>query len=242
MKIFVAKDYAEVSSLAYALIKNTVLEDSRAVLGLATGSTPLGLYELMAEDCARGAISYKNVRTANLDEYVGLTPSHPQSYRNFMQTNLFDRIDLLQENAFLPDGMAQDLAAECRRYDTLLEKMPRDIQLLGIGNNGHIAFNEPGTPFDCGTHIVSLDTSTIEANARFFASEKEVPRRAITMGIKGIMSAKKVLLVATGTKKAQALAQALQGNVEESCPASVLQRHPDVIVVIDKDASVKLKF
>lgn len=242
MKIFVAKDYAEVSALAYGVIKDVVLQESSPVLGLATGSTPLGLYALMAEDCAKKNVSYKNTRTANLDEYVGLAPSHPQSYRYFMEHNLFEHIDLPKESAYLPNGSAQNLEEECRRYDALLEQMPRDVQLLGIGNNGHIAFNEPGTPFDCGTHIVRLDASTIEANARFFDSVNEVPRRAITMGIRGIMSAKKILLVATGTKKALAVARALQGEVDESCPASVLQRHQDVVVILDKDASAKLRF
>jgi glucosamine-6-phosphate deaminase len=242
MKIVVAKDYEEASTIAFDIIKNILLEEPAPVLGLATGSTPLGLYAKMAEACAKKVISFRNTRTANLDEYVGLAPSHPQSYRYFMESNLFSRIDLPRENAHLPDGTAPDLQEECRRYDALLERMPRDIQLLGIGNNGHIAFNEPGTPFDCGTHIVRLDPSTIEANARFFSSEKEVPRKAITMGIKGIMSAKKILLVAMGTKKANAIAQALQGEIHESCPASVLQRHPDVVVVLDKEASAKLRF
>ena len=241
MKIFVAKDYEELGTIAYGYIKEIVLTNSRAILGLATGSSPLGIYRLMAEDCAQNNLSYKDIRTVNLDEYVGLSATHDQSYRYFMQTNLFDKIDILSQNTFVPDGTA-DPAAECLRYDALLDTLPRDIQLLGIGTNGHIAFNEPGTPFDSRTHTVTLDPSTIDANARFFQSASEVPRRAITMGMKDIMAAKRLLLVATGTNKADAIATALKQTPDPSCPASILQNHNDVVIVLDQGAASKLKF
>lgn len=239
MKIFIAKDYEELSTIAYGYIKDIVKSNPRAVLGLATGSTPLGIYRLMAE-CAQ-KISYKEIRTVNLDEYVGLSATHDQSYRYFMQTNLFNKIDIPLQNTFVPDGTG-DPVAECRRYDALLDTLPRDIQLLGIGTNGHIAFNEPGTPFESRTHTVTLNQSTIDANARFFQSINEVPRRAITMGIKDIMAAKRLLLVATGTNKADAIAKALKGKSDPSCPASVLQQHNDVVIVLDQGAASKLVF
>lgn len=242
MKIIIANDYDEVSRLAYGVIKNTVLANPNAVLGLATGSSPVGIYKLMAEDCARGEVSYKNVKTVNLDEYVGLPKDHEQSYKRFMQDNLFNRIDILPENTHLPDGTASDLQAECSRYDALVASLKPDVQLLGIGRNGHIAFNEPGTPFDSNTHTITLEESTRVANAKYFSSLNEVPRKAITLGIKGIMSAKRLLLVANGTEKSDAIARALGGPVDESCPASILQKHGDVVVVLDKNAASKLKF
>lgn len=242
MKIIVAKNYDELSEAAYGVIKEVVLSNPQAVLGLATGSSPLGIYKRMAEECTEGKVSYKEVKTVNLDEYVGLPPTHPQSYRWFMKTNLFDKIDVLPENTHVPNGCAADLAAECKRYDELLEKLPRNVQLLGIGNNGHIAFNEPGSPFDGGTRIVELDKSTIVANARFFESEDEVPKKAISMGIKGIMASEKIVLVASGSNKAEAVRAMCKGPVTEACPASILQNHPDVTVVLDEEAASKLYF
>lgn len=241
MKIIVAQDYQELSRIAYGFIKDTVTANPNAVLGLATGSSPIGIYDLMAEDYAKGEVSYCNVRSVNLDEYVGLPANHSQSYRYFMQHNLFDRIDIAAQNTYVPIGTANP-QQECQRYDDLLESLPRDIQILGIGNNGHIAFNEPGTPHDSGTHIVKLDDSTRAANARFFANINEVPTHAITMGIKGIMAAKKILLVATGAAKADAIAAALRGKITEDCPASVLQNHNNLIVVLDKAAAAKISF
>lgn len=242
MKIIIANDYDEVSRLAYGVIKSIVLANPNAVLGLATGSSPVGIYKLMGEDCARGEVSYKNIKTVNLDEYVGLPKDHEQSYKRFMQDNLFSRIDILSENTHLPDGTASDLQAECSRYDALVASLHPNVQLLGIGRNGHIAFNEPGTPFDSSTHTITLEESTRVANAKYFSSLNEVPRKAITLGIKGIMSAKKLLLVATGTEKSDAIARALGGRIDESCPASILQKHGDVVVVLDKNAASKLKF
>lgn len=241
MKIIVAQDYQELSRIAYGFIKDVVSANPSAVLGLATGSSPIGIYDLMAEDYAKGEVSYRNVSSVNLDEYVGLPATHNQSYRYFMQHNLFDRIDIAAQNTFVPVGTAKP-QQECQRYDDLLESLPRDIQILGIGNNGHIAFNEPGTPHDSGTHIVKLDDSTRAANARFFANINEVPTHAITMGIKGIMAAKKILLVATGASKADAIAAALRGKITTDCPASVLQNHKNLIVVLDKAASAKISF
>lgn len=241
MKIIVCENYDGMSRRAYEEIKKVMTETGgECVLGLATGSTPLGLYKCMAADCEAGKISYEKTRTVNLDEYVGLPAANEQSYRRFMRDNLFDKIDILEENTRFPDGNAEDLAAECERYDELLEKTPRDIQVLGIGSNGHIAFNEPGTPFDGRTRVVELKESTIKDNSRFFASEEEVPRRAISMGIRDILQSKKILVLASGGNKAEAVRAMCRGEITERCPASALQRHGDVTVIVDAEAGAEL--
>ena len=207
------------------------------MLGLATGSTPIGTYENLIARNRAGDLSFREVRTVNLDEYKGLAPTHDQSYRYFMQTNLFDHIDILPENTNVPDGLAADADAECARYDALVASLGyADLQLLGLGRNGHIGFNEPDDHFTKETHVVDLTDSTIDANARFFATRDDVPRQALTMGVGCIMAARRVLLIASGADKADALYNAVCGPISPDCPASILQLHGDVVVVGDEAA------
>ncbi|MBR5987764.1 MAG: glucosamine-6-phosphate deaminase [Clostridia bacterium] len=241
MKVIITKDYEELSEKAFEIMAGVLKKKPDAVLGLATGSTPVGLYKKMIEDCKNGGISYKAVKTANLDEYVGLTPDNDQSYRYFMRHNLFDHIDIDLENTNIENGVASDLQKECERYNALLRTLPRDVQVLGIGANGHIAFNEPGTPFDSETHVVDLTENTIKMNARFFENEKDVPRRALTMGPKNIMEAKKILILAVGANKADAVKGMLNGPVDPALPASILQRHPDCTLIADEAAAAYIK-
>ncbi len=236
MKIIVVDNYDEMSKKAAEIIGTLVKNNPNAVLGLATGSTPIGTYEQMAIDCKNG-VSYKNVSTVNLDEYVGLTADHDQSYAYFMRTNLFDHIDIDQKNTNLPCGSAKDLEAECNRYNALLASMQQDVQVLGLGSNGHIAFNEPGTPFGAVTRKVDLTESTIKDNSRLFASIDEVPRHALSMGIKNIMQAKSILMLVSGKNKAEAVLGMVKGEVTPNLPASILQLHPFVTVICDKDAA-----
>lgn len=240
MKIIVTKDYEELSFKAAKIMLEVVRENPYAVLGLATGTTPLGLYAYMIADHEQKGTSYAHIRTANLDEYKGLPKTHPQSYAYFMRKNLFDGLGIDWENTNIENGMAADEEKECARYDEVLEQLPRDIQLLGLGSNGHIAFNEPGTPFGSGTHVVSLAESTVKDNARLFDDISEVPRKAFTMGIRQIMQAKKVLILASGANKADAVAKMVKGEVTEAVPASVLQLHPDCTLIVDKAAAAKL--
>ena len=237
MKIIVTKDYESMSEEAFKVMKEVVKGNPNAVLGLATGTTPLGLYARMAKDCKTKGTSYKNVRTVNLDEYVGLGAESDQSYVYFMRKNLFELLDIPLENTHLANGKAPDPEAECARYNALLDTLPRDIQLLGIGSNGHIAFNEPGTPFGSTTHVVALAESTIKDNARLFEKEEDVPRKALTMGLKNIMQAKKVLILANGANKAKAVCGLVNGPVTEMLPASVLQLHPDCTLICDEAAA-----
>ncbi len=241
MNVIITKDYEELSEKAFAILRDVVLKKPDAVLGLATGSTPIGLYQKMVEDNRRGGVSYRTVRAVNLDEYVGLSPENEQSYRRFMRENLFDHIDIDLKNTHIENGVAPDLKEECARYDALLRALPRDLQLLGIGANGHIAFNEPGTPFDSETHVVDLTQNTIEMNARFFEREEDVPRRALTMGLKSIMDAKKVLILAVGENKADAVKGMLDGEISPSLPASVLRLHPDCTLIADEKSAALLK-
>ena len=240
MKIIVTKDYEELSAKAAKIMLEVVRENPYAVLGLATGTTPLGLYAYMIDDHEQKGTSYAHIRTANLDEYKGLPKTHPQSYAYFMRKNLFDGLGIHSENTNIENGMAADEEKECARYDEVLERLPRDIQLLGLGSNGHIAFNEPGTPFGSGTHVVALAESTVKDNARLFDDISEVPRKAFTMGIRQIMQAKKALILASGANKADAVAKMVKGEVTEAVPASVLQLHPDCTLIVDKAAAAKL--
>jgi len=211
-----------------------------SVLGLATGSTPLGVYSLLAEYHARGT-DFSRLTTFNLDEYVGLAPDHPQSYHWYMRENFFSKVNIKPDRIFIPNGMAEDLEAECLRYDELIKQAGGiDLQLLGIGSNGHIGFNEPGTEFGTTTHIVDLAESTIRDNARFFESIDQVPTRALSMGIKSIMQAKEVILMASGGSKADAVCAAVKGPVTTAVPASVLQLHPCVTFVVDQAAASRL--
>lgn len=237
MKIIIAKNYDEMSAKAFEIMKEVVANNPHAVLGLATGSTPIGLYKNMIADHKANGTSYQNVRTVNLDEYAGLDYSSDQSYVYFMRENLFDHIDLPLENTNIENGKAADRQAECDRYNALLETLQQDVQVLGIGSNGHIAFNEPGTPFGSVTHIVDLAESTIKDNSRMFASIDEVPRQAFTMGLKNIMNAKKILILANGAGKAKAVYGLVKGPVTESLPASILQLHPDCTLIVDEAAA-----
>ncbi|MBO4323743.1 MAG: glucosamine-6-phosphate deaminase [Clostridia bacterium] len=237
MKVIITKDYEEMSRKAFEVMKEVVANKPDAILGLATGSTPIGLYKNMIKDCKENGTSYKNIKTVNLDEYAGLDYSSDQSYVYFMRSNLFDHIDIDLKNTNIENGKAEDRQAECDRYNALLEKMQQDIQVLGIGSNGHIAFNEPGTPFGSVTHIVDLTESTIKDNSRMFKSIDEVPRQAFTMGLKNIMNAKKILILANGANKAKAVYGLVKGEVTESLPASVLQLHPDCVLIADEAAA-----
>ena len=237
MKVIITENYDEMSKKAAEIMIELVKKNPNAILGLATGSSPIGMYKAMAEDCANGGASYKNVSTVNLDEYVGLTADHDQSYAYFMRTNLFDHIDIDQKNTNLPCGSAPDAQAECDRYNALLETMKQDVQVLGLGSNGHIGFNEPNTPFDSVTHLVDLTENTIKDNSRLFNSIDEVPRQALSMGIKNIMQAKSILMIVSGKNKAEAVRGMVKGEITPSLPASVLQLHPFVTVICDKDAA-----
>lgn len=241
MEFVIADDYEGMSRAAADVVESVMEADASCVLGLATGSTPIGMYACLADDCKAGKVSFKDVTTFNLDEYVGLAGTHDQSYRYFMDTNLFDKVDIDKANTNLPDGCAGDLDQMCAEYE---EKINRaggiDIQVLGIGHNGHIGFNEPCDDFPVTTHPVDLTESTINANSRLFDDIADVPRRAVTMGIGTIMKARKVLVVANGSGKADIVKQAFIGPVVPSVPASVLQLHPDVTIVLDGEAASKL--
>lgn len=240
MKIIITKNYEEMSDKAFDVMKEVVVNKPDAVLGLATGTTPIGLYKRMIDDCKKGT-SYKNIKTVNLDEYKGLDYSSDQSYVYFMRDNLFDHIDIDLKNTNIENGKADDADKECARYNALLENMQQDIQLLGLGSNGHIAFNEPGTKFGSLTHVVDLTESTIKDNSRLFKDISEVPRQAFTQGLRNIMNAKKILILASGANKAKAVYGMVKGEVTEALPASVLQLHPDCTLIVDEAAAALLK-
>lgn len=234
MKVIQKKDYEEISRTAAERILAMVQEKPSCVLGLATGSTPIRTYEFLAMACQQRRITFEKTCSINLDEYVGLGEADPQSYRFFMETHLFRHIDIKRENTHLPDGLAADLEAECRRYDALYAQLGGvDLQLLGIGQNGHIGFNEPGAVLDANTHVALLSENTRAANSRNFSSLSEVPHRAITLGMGGILKARHILLLASGEQKKEAVQKALYGKVDPAVPASFLQLHPDVTVLCD---------
>lgn len=241
MKVIITKDYDEMSQKAFEVMSGVVKSKPEAVIGLATGSTPIGLYKNMIKDHNENGTSYKKIKTVNLDEYAGLDVTSDQSYVYFMRDNLFNHIDIDLKNTNIENGKAADREAECARYNALLETMQQDIQVLGIGSNGHIAFNEPGTPFGSVTHIVNLTESTIKDNSRLFKSIDEVPRQAFTMGLKNIMNAKKILILANGANKAKAVYGLVKGEVTENVPASILQLHPDCTLVCDEAAAELIK-
>ncbi|MCR5830279.1 MAG: glucosamine-6-phosphate deaminase [Lachnospiraceae bacterium] len=232
MKIIKTADYDELSRKAAQIIASVVISKPRAVLGLATGSTPIGTYKELVRMNKAGDLDFSQVTTVNLDEYAGLDPANDQSYRYFMNDNLFDHINIDKNRTFVPNGLAKDLVAEGNRYDELIESLGgTDIQLLGIGHDGHIGFNEPDDVFYKATHEVKLDAMTIKANARFFESEEAVPRKAITMGMWAIMQAKKILLIASGDDKRDIVERSIKGPVTPKVPASILQCHRDVTVI-----------
>ena len=241
MRIIEAKDYADMSRKAAGIIAAQDVMKPECVLGLATGSTPIGAYDRLVEMYEAGDLDFSGVSTANLDEYKGLDRENDQSYYYFMHKHLFDRVNIDAARTNVPDGMEPDSDKECRRYEDLIASLGGlDLQLLGLGHNGHIGFNEPAEVFDKETHCVDLTESTIEANKRFFASADDVPRQAYTMGIGTIMRAKKILVVASGEDKAEIVAKAFFGDVTPSVPASILQMHPDVTVVADAAALSKI--
>ncbi|MDQ0222186.1 glucosamine-6-phosphate deaminase [Streptococcus moroccensis] len=229
MKIIEVQDQIEGGKIALDIVRESLTNGAK-VFGLATGSTPIELYkQAVASD-----IDFSNAVAINLDEYVGLGPDDDQSYRYFMQKHLFEAKPF--KETYVPDGKAQDLNEAAEAYEVIIQNNPIDLQILGIGRNGHIGFNEPGTPFDQQTHVVDLVPSTIEANARFFDNPEDVPRQAVSMGIASIMKAKAIVLMAYGSEKAEAIAGLLEGPVTEDLPASILQRHPDVTIIADEAA------
>lgn len=237
MKIIRAKDYKDMSRKAANIISAQVIMKPDAVLGLATGGTPVGTYAQLVEWYRKGDIDFSEVTTVNLDEYRGLARDHKQSYWYFMHTHFFDHVNIRPEHIFMPDGSNPDKIKVCREYDRIIKNVGGiDLQLLGIGTDGHIGFNEPGGAFELGTHCVDLTQSTIEANARFFDSGEQVPRQAYTMGVRTIMQARKVLMIANGKEKSEIIKKAFLGSVTPEVPASILQMHPDFILIGDEEA------
>lgn len=235
MKYIEVETYEELSDMAAKIISEQVNLKPKSVLGLATGSTPLGMYECIANMVHENTVDFSEVATVNLDEYVGLSGEHHQSYRYFMDVNLFNKINIKKERTFVPNGCAIDIKKECEEYDRRIEDLGGiDIQLLGIGFDGHIGFNEPDDAFINETHQVELDPSTIDANSRFFCRREDVPQKAITMGMGAIMNAKKVLLIANGEGKRDIVNKAFFGPIIPTVPASILQLHPDVTVIYSK--------
>lgn len=237
MNIIKAEDYNKMSRMAANYIAAQVTLKPNCVLGLATGSSPIGTYQELIRRYQSGDLDFSKVTSINLDEYKGLSPENDQSYRYFMNTNLFDHINIAKTCTFVPNGLEINAEKACADYDAIIENCGGiDLQLLGLGNNGHIGFNEPDEVFAKGTHCVDLTKSTIEANARFFDSMDEVPKQAYTMGIKSIMQAKKILVIVSGKGKANIVKEAFTGPVTSQVPASILQMHPDVTLIADKDA------
>lgn len=237
MRILRGRDYEDMSRLAAEVIAAQVILKPDCVLGLATGSSPVGTYKCLIEKNKAGVVDFSRVKSVNLDEYVGLDVSSDQSYIYFMKDNLFDHINIDQANTNVPNGVCADPDAEGARYDALIDSLGGiDLQLLGLGPNGHIGFNEPDEYFTAGTHKVTLTQSTIDANKRFFESEADVPRYAITMGVRAIMQAKRVVMVVSGANKAETIKKAFFGPITPEVPASLLQLHPDFILVADEDA------
>ncbi len=236
MKYLVFNSKKEASKEAYKILRSLI--DENSTLGLATGSTPTDLYEEMITDYKAGNFSYKNIKSYNLDEYVGISYDHPESYHKFMETNLFDHVDINKANTHVPDASAEDLEGALKSYQEALNNANIDVQLLGVGSNGHIGFNEPGTSFEAGVHVVDLKEDTIQANSRFFNNDINlVPKQAVTMGIKDIMCAKNIILLAFGKAKQDAIRSLVEGDkVTEDVPCTILKNHPSVYVLVDKEA------
>lgn len=236
MKFTEVETSSALSRSAANIISAQVIMKPDCVLGLATGSSPIGTYRQLIKWYEKGDIDFSEVKSVNLDEYVGLAPDHPQSYRYFMNNNFFDHINIKKENTFVPNGIAADLNAECSLYDERIKQCGGiDLQLLGIGLDGHIGFNEPDAYFTKNTHIADLHESTIKANARFFENEAQVPRQALTVGMVSIMQAKRILLIASGEEKREILDKAFSGPITPEIPASILQLHPDITVIYSKE-------
>ncbi|MEJ1517201.1 glucosamine-6-phosphate deaminase [Bacillus cereus] len=237
MKIIKVANYEEMSLVAFSILEEKLKLNAALNIGFATGGTPLGLYEHLVAANVNKEITFKDVKSFNLDEYVGLSKTNPNSYHYFMFDNLFNHIDINKNNVHIPNGETLNIEEECASYERLIKKYGGiDIQILGIGGNGHIAFNEPGTSFESVTHIVDLDESTRQANARFFENINEVPTKAVTMGLSTIMNSKEILLLVNGEKKKEAFQELISGNISEQFPASILHKHPNVIVIVDEEA------
>ncbi|WP_415333301.1 glucosamine-6-phosphate deaminase [Clostridium perfringens] len=242
MRLIVTKNYEEMSKVAAKEMAEDIKRNPEIVLGLATGGTPVGMYKELIRMYNEGELDFSKVTSINLDEYVGLSGDHDQSYRYFMNTNLFNNINIDKNNTFVPNGLAENVEEECMAYDSRIQDMGGiDLQLLGLGANGHIGFNEPGEALSVGTHLTDLKESTIEANARFFDSIDDVPRKAITMGLGGIMKAKKIMVIASGEGKAEVVKAMMSGKITTEIPATMLQMHRDVILIVDEDAAKLLK-
>lgn len=239
MKINIFKTKEELYKKVASYYVDVLQRKPHITLGLATGSTPINLYQKLIDACKQGLISFKDVTTINLDEYIGLSSIHPQSYRAFMNQHLFNHVDIKIEKTFVPNGTINPFDAAIA-YQEIINKYPIDLQLLGLGGNGHIGFNEPDTSFESLTHVVQLKAETRLDNQRFFKSLDEVPTHAITMGIKEVIQAKEIILIATGLSKADAVKAMIEGSVTEKVPASILQKHPHAVIFIDEDAASKL--
>jgi glucosamine-6-phosphate deaminase len=241
MRIIVAANYDEMSKKAADMVASQIILKPESVVGLATGGTPIGFYKEVIKIYRDGKFSFKNVKTFNLDEYYGLDKSNEQSYHYYMMNNLFNHVDINLENINIPSGIAESIEVECESYERKIKSAGGiDIQVLGIGTNGHIGFNEPDIKFEARTHLVNLDEETIEANSRYFNSIEEVPKSAISMGIKTIMHARKIILLASGSEKAKVIERMINGHITPDLPASILQLHPDVTLILDKDAATEL--
>jgi glucosamine-6-phosphate deaminase len=237
MNILTFRSNQELNEAGAGIIAGLIQTNPRAVLGLATGSTPVGIYEELVRSHQKGLLSFRLATSFNLDEYAGLPKDHPESYHSYMQEHFFKHVDLPAGQRHIPDGTAIDLEEECRRYNLLLEQAKQiDLQILGLGHNGHIGFNEPDHALNSGTHVVKLKESTRQANARFFASIDEVPTHALTMGVGTILKAKTILLIVRGAEKAEIVHQALTGPIRTEIPASLLQTHPNLVVLLDSEA------
>lgn len=241
MRVIVVENYEEMSKKAALMIASQLYLNPKSVLGLATGSTPVGMYEELIRLYESGEIDFSQAMSFNLDEYYGISKDKKQSYHSFMKETFFDHINIPEDKRFIPDGLAEDVETECRNYDkSIIEMGGIDIQVLGIGVNGHIGFNEPNINFEAKTHLVNLDEQTIKDNARFFDSIDQVPRQAISMGMKTIMQSKKIVLLASGKNKADAIQKTIEGKITSDLPASLLQIHKDVVIIVDKEAGQKL--
>ncbi|APH20433.1 glucosamine-6-phosphate deaminase [Clostridium botulinum] len=241
MRIIVVDNYEEMSKKAAAMIASQVILKPDSVLGLATGDTPIGMYKEIINIYKNQKMDFSKVRTFNLDEYYGLNREDPQSYYYYMMNNLFNHVNIDENNINIPNGMADDIEIECKEYERKIAKAGGiDLQILGIGVNGHIGFNEPDTSFEAETHLVNLNEKTIESNSRFFSSKDQVPTKAISMGIRTIMHSKKIILLACGSVKSNAIFKAINDKITPNIPASILQLHKDVVVIVDKKAASKL--
>lgn len=241
MRILEVKDYQEMSKKAANIVASQIILKPNSVLGLATGSTPIGMYQDLIKIYQKGYIDFSDIKTFNLDEYYKLPKDHPQSYYYFMQQYLFNHININPDHTHIPNGMAKNIEKECEEYEQKIKDAGGiDLQVLGIGKNGHIGFNEPDNVFERKTHLVNLKEQTIQSNARFFDSIEQVPTQAITMGIQTIIDSKKILLLASGKNKADAIYQCIYGKISPQVPASILQLHPDVTFIIDEEAALKL--